>query len=281
MIKYMRGQRWIPGLCVLFAALLPSCSLQPSRELSVDFSSRRHWSYELVGTTSGTAAFLAESCSVADTLWCLASGHADSADPSRLQLAVDAVRFSSRMMSEPETDHIMHSIRDARMSFSLIDGFMVLDTTAEKLALPGGRWDLYGYFIRLLPVLPSGKVRPGFSWDRERIVPLPTDYGDLAASLYQAFRFDSVTVDQTTGAQLAHLSWELRYRIGESDTDSLQEFLVDIPKTATGNGYALLDLSGRTLLEASAQMSAVGEAGIAWTEGAVLSLRDAPEVSRR
>jgi hypothetical protein len=260
------------AVTVLFAA---GCGRPRPVSLQVDFTTRELWPYRLTAVVGGSARLPDSSLSFADTVHTLLRGR-PAADARTLVLGAHDVQLRSSAMDPVESEAIRHRLEGTELTVSLREGFVTVDSSSVQPPLPPGKLDLYRHLVRVLPVLPRPKARPGFSWDREIRLPLRTNHGPATAHLYQAFTFDSVHTG-AEGTRQAHLSWRFRYTILPADTTGE---LDRVPRRGTGNGSAIIDLDGRFLRHAAARLLVPPRdndpVGIAWREEVTLSLVSLP-----
>lgn len=264
------------SVALIAAALLAaSCGRRKPVSLEVDFTARELWPYRLAAVVGGSARLPDSALSFADTLEARLSGRA-TGDPQTLRVTAHGVGLRSSAMDPVEIVAVRERLEGAELTVSLREGFVAMDSAAGRAPLRAGKWDLYRHLVRMLPVLPKPKARPGFTWDREARLPLHTHHGPASARLYQAFSFDSVH-NTPDGSRLAHLSWQFRYTLDPSDTTG---HLDRLPGKGTGSGSAVIDLDGRVLRRAAARLtvppSENDPLGIAWHEEAEMIL-DAPD----
>jgi hypothetical protein len=130
-------------------------------------------------------------------------------------------------------------------------------------------WDLYRQLSKLLPVLPSKPVKPGFTWERTNILPMNTARGKVSCEIYRTYSFDKLSGDT------AFISWKFRYAgAGKSDSAALTE----IPVYGTGNGSAQLDIRQGCILNGemnfTTPVAVVGDVSIVWHENAEIKLTE-------
>ena len=152
----------------------------------------------------------------------------------------------SNFLSEQERDHLARRCENVVLFFSPKEGAVDAVDTAIPLLVTVGGWDLYRSFARVLPVLPESPVAVGSSWDRARSFPLETTFGNATGMLYQSFALDSVF--SADSLKYASLSWRFTYRIQPDSTGVLDS----LPLSGSGNGTAVVDLTGRRMITAHA-----------------------------
>jgi hypothetical protein len=138
-----------------------------------------------------------------------------------------------------------------------------------------GGWDLYRTFVRLIPSIPQSSVRPGSSWERERLLPLHSALGCGVGHLYQTFVYDSLT--KTKGERIAHVSWKFRYQIEILKPDSALT-IEQNSQSGRGSGVARFALDERALrfaaIDFQTDVPLPSRQGIQWHEHAEMTLLD-------
>jgi hypothetical protein len=152
----------------------------------------------------------------------------------------------SNFLSDAERDHLARRCENLVLFFSPKEGAVEAVDTALPPLLTVGGWDLYRSFARVLPVLPESPVAAGSSWDRTRSFPLETTFGNATGMLYQSFTLDSVF--SADSSRYACLSWRFTYRIQPDSTGVLDS----LPLSGSGNGTAVIDMTGRRMIKAHA-----------------------------
>jgi hypothetical protein len=243
--------------------VLSACSDPDRVSLTVDFAARPEWKYDCSVRLGGRVSLGDSATAFTQTLTCTLAGTSVAADPSVLYISATGVAIGSPAFDEEEIAYMTGLLEDTRVSFSLKEGLRDEgDTTLMRFAR-AGQWDLYRHFAKLLPILPQRPVSPGFTWERQKQIPLFTNQGDAVGHLYRSFRFDSLGMsDHDT--RLAYLSWEFMYLIDAHGVDTAS-LIDDLPHKGSGTGAAVLDIDRKMLLEASARFAMpLGQASNAW-----------------
>jgi hypothetical protein len=258
-------------------ALLAACANRDSVELGVDFTARDTWAYDFALSVGGRVTMGDSVSSYSNRLRCRLTGRGDSTDPSLVHVTTDSVSVETGL-NEGESDELRRLLESFEISFSLREGIVGLGDSATIPIVKVGRRDLYRYFVKMLPLLPQGLVRPGFTWERQMDIPLTSQDGDGALwHLYESFRFDSLA-SVGTGGRKAYVSWLFSYAAdaGSADTGGLPD---DTPSRGRGTGNAVLDVDRKMLEEAGVE-SIVPESpasdvfSIEWEEKASIRLAD-------
>ena len=267
--------RYVLWLCLL--ALCFSCAKRERVALTVDFSARPNWLYDFEVSVGGKVAMGDSVSHFSNALRCRLSGTGDSTDPAMLKVIVQSIDINESAQYKADAINMKHVLEDFEIAFSLREGFVGIDDSAALPAVKTAHWDLYRHFIKMLPLLPDGQVSEGFTWERQKQIPLPTNHGDAVGHLYQSFRFDSLTKAEN-GHRHAHLSWSFNYSVDTQKNDSLS-LLDDMPHSGRGKGSAVLDVTAKTLREASVSFT-IPEAGssdlfkVEWQEEARIALKE-------
>jgi len=240
--------------CVAAVPLVMSCARREPVTLTVDFTTRDSWVYEFNVSVGGKVAMRDSTAACAHAIHGRLTGIPDTADPSALTVTTGDVVLESSMLDEDEKENMRRLLDNFTISFSLRNGLNDMSDSLKTPLMPAGQWDLYRHFAKMLPVLPEGRVRPGYTWERHAQVPLPTSHGDAVGHLYQSFRFDSLTGRAPDHGRYAHLSWQFSYAIetGHTDTAGL---LDEIPHTGSGAGSATVDVDAKSLREAAVEFT--------------------------
>jgi hypothetical protein len=261
-------------LCFVPALVMYSCGNRPV-VLSVDFNSRPEWNYSMGVTIGGRIRVGDSTTTVEQSLKCGLSGTAVKGEPSALNVFTRDVTLESSMLDPVEKQQILNALDSLNLTFSLGDGFAGVGDSTVVPSVEAGQWGLYRQFARMIPVLPNGKVRPGFSWDRHSQLPISTTQGDASGSVYQSFTFDSL-VKLESGRRLAFLSWKFSYTV-EPLRDDTAGLLDEMPHKGSGNGAAVMDVDGKYLVKASVgfavpQGPSSDPYSIEWNETAFIEL---------
>jgi hypothetical protein len=239
----------------------------------VDFTGRDLWRYSFTVEVGGEAELPDSAHSFTDTLRCRLTGTSSAEAPHSLAVRATDVSLKSALLDDIETLCMQMRLQETALSISLNEGFVAVDSGIGA-AVPLGTWDLYRHFVKVLPVLPAAKARPGFQWDRQTTLPLHTDHGDATAQLYQSFSFDSLT-RRARGANHAYLSWDFSYTVDPVLVDTAG-LLDDLPRKGTGKGQAVIDVVSKALIRAEAKFTVAPNpadpARVAWHERAEMVL---------
>jgi hypothetical protein len=257
-------------------SVITSCSQKKDMDLSVNFSSRPQWNYSIEVSIGGKIKIGDSSSVIGQTLKCSLAGHPVTSDSSALDVTVYQTTLESAMLDDAEKHDIIMSLNNQNLKFSLKKGFAGLDSATAVSNTGAGQWGLYSQFARMIPVLPEGKVRPGFSWDRHSQMPVATTQGNAAASMYQSFVFDSLT--RSSSGRIAHLSWKFSYTLDPIETDTAG-IIDDMPHKGSGTGSAKMDIDRKIMLMASVEFvipkgPSSDPYSIEWIEKAKLELQD-------
>jgi hypothetical protein len=259
---------------ITLAALMASCVNNEKVVLSVDFSTRPSWDYDFSASVGGRVVMGDSVSAFSHVLGCRLSGKSEPANPFILAVTAGNVSLESSMFDEAEKQNVVEMLDGYQLTFSLREGFASFDDSVPLPVVRAGQWDLYRHFAKMIPVLPEGKIRPGFTWERHRQIPLPTTQGDAVGHLYQSFRFDSLTAGST--GRLACVSWKFSYtvEVGNADTAGI---INDMPHKGHGTGAALIGVDEKSLREAGVEFvipqgSASDPFSIEWKESASIKV---------
>ncbi|MBD3391904.1 MAG: hypothetical protein GF418_07540 [Chitinivibrionales bacterium] len=266
--------------CLTAIGLLSACAQRERVSLSVDFTARDEWHYDFALTVGGRVSLGDSVSSFGNTMRCRLVGRGDTTDPTLVHATTRDVSLESALLREDEAADVRRRLEVFDISYSLRDGFAGLPDSTPVPVVGAGHGELYRHFFKMMPLLPDGRVRPGFSWEREKKLPIPTKHGDAIGHVYRSFTFDSLRRAEN-GHRLAYLSWSLSYALDPQDVDT-SGFLDDMPRKGKGAGSAVLDVDDKALLRARVEFTVPqgGQEGvfsIDWQEHASIVLVDAEQ----
>lgn len=272
--------RGVINSCLLTAlVIVVSCGRRQKVLIEVDFSARGSWLYDFNGYVGGRAVLSDRVHTFSSNVYCLLSGKGKVEDPSFMKVAVDSVDVSSEHLNDSDMENIEKRLLGTTISFSLKDGIL---GGADSIRVPSvsvGGWDLYRHFVKLLPILPKGRVCPGHTWDRTSDFPLEMSQGSAIGHVYQTFSFDSLFFRKDRN-RCANISWSFSYSVEAKDIDTAG-MLDDLPKKGTGTGNAVIDINGKSLISAEIEFTIPQDSSevfqVSWEERASLALREGQE----
>lgn len=251
-----------------------SCSHNATR-LEVNFLSRTQWVYALKVDVNGSLPMGDSVHGFENHATGFLVGEALADEPSTIRMHTDSLTIHSTMLTRAERQNLISQFEQTPLTIRLEEGAVEV---REKLNMPMvmlGGWDLYRTFVRLIPSIPQSSVRPGSSWERERLLPLNSAVGCGVGHLYQSFVYDSLT--KTPGGRVAHVSWKFRYQIEILKPDSALA-IEQITQSGSGSGVARFDLDERALrfaaIDFQTDVPLPSRQGIQWHEHAEMKLLD-------
>ena len=267
----MRATRvGIGALACIIAIGISACSQKgkgDSVRLAVDFSRATTWTYDLSCVIRGSFDWPDSNTSIASELSCRLSGVRVPGEEGRIEVKAGNVVLKSNFLDGDDIDNVRHQIEGAVLPLR-INGTMPLPEDSISLPMFGlGEWDIYRQLAKVAPALPNGTVRPGYTWERERRMPLTTSFGTAACNLYQSFVFDSLYV--IADRRCAALSWRFRYSVETPQSDT-GRILDNLPRAGNGEGHAVIDVDKRVLLSAEVDFvtpaAAFRDLNVRWDE---------------
>ncbi len=262
-------------ILLIFTSFYESCHRDSPVTLEYDFSSRDIWKYALSVDIGGTFSWSDSVSNLTSNLNCLLLGE-NTAESGCLKIMTDTVGLISNILDDIEIQNIKAQIEDVEYKLDLNNSFQKLLDSAIAPVSGFGEWDLYRQLVKVIPSLPENPVRPGFSWERERSIPIATSHGVLNCNIYQSFTFDSLKA-LSNNRQAAYISWLFRYAVDQKQPDTAG-VLHNFPHTGKGKGNAVLDIKEKTLLSASMILTkpvcSLKNLSILWKEKASLVLVD-------
>ncbi len=229
--------------------LLSSCGAdRDAVKLSVDFNKAETWKYDFSCTINGNFDWPDSSAVLSSRLDCRLVGHrTPNGAPGELEVSATDVNVSSGFLDTSELQNIRKQVAGTHMKIRF-NGKVPIPADTVSLPVFGlGEWDIYRQLIKVAPTLPEGRVHPGYSWEREREMPLETSFGKADCSLYQSFRFDSLFYEGKE--RYAALSWKFKYSVNPPRGDS-SNITARLPQSGSGTGRAVLDIDGSRVLSA-------------------------------
>lgn len=267
--------RYLIGLLLSLAILFTfsSCQRRTPVSLAVDLTSQSKWDYTFSFKVGGTFSLKDLASDLFSTLHCLLKCEI-SPDNKVLDLAVHDLQVSSTILDSTEMWNISEQVKEARYQIALYNGFPdprdSLIISAAKINDLG----LYQHLLRIFPSLPAKAVRPGFSWERDRMLPLSTSQGVAVCNVYQSFTFDSLG-SLPGNSNMAYISWLFRYSIDPDHIDSTS-LIKNLPSYGNGKGFAVIDTEGKKLIKAEMVFAvpacSLPDLSISWEEVAILEL---------
>lgn len=255
--------------------IFEACHKDSAVTLAVDFTSRDCWNYEFSFDVGGNFSWNDSVSNLTSTVRCILTGHG-SDESDHLDVKVKKVSITSNILDEAEIENITEQIKNAEYTIFLHDGFPTLDDSVIIPAAGFGEWDLYRQLVKVVPSLPEEPVRPGFSWERERQIPLATSHGAVTCNVYLSFTFDSLRT-LSENRQEACISWLFRYTIDHKELDTAS-LIDELPLSGKGRGTAVLDVAAKSLVSAGmvfkTPVCALSDLSVSWEEKASLVLVD-------
>jgi hypothetical protein len=236
--------------------------------LTVDFSSQREWRYTLSVDLRGTIATPDTQRDFSSNAGCRLIGSPVPGQYAMLHVRACSVDIAMPLLSDAEKNNLIRQCNNVQFTLNLDKGSITPDDPDDLPLVKIGEWDLYKDMAKVLPALPRGMVRKGFSWDREKQMPIETKHGSGVGHLFQSFTLDSIFIDPK-GSRMAIVTWKFTYGVEVKSVDSAGRF-GDVPVKGGGQGNALLNISGKTLEKASIHFSVPstkqGKIKISWEE---------------
>lgn len=255
-------------LCGLVLSIAVFCGKQEQVRLIVDFSSQREWRYTLTVDLRGVIAAPDTQRDFSTNAQCCLLGTPVAGQAAMLHVRACSVSVAAPLLSDAEKINLIRQCNDAQFTVNVGKGTIMPDDPADMPLIKIGEWDLYKDVAKVLPALPQGRVRKGFSWDREKQIPLETKQGSAMGHLFQSFTLDSVFTDRRA-SRMALVSWRFTYGVEVKSADTAGR-LGDVPSKGSGQGAALLNISDKTLEKASIHFSVPstrqGKISISWKE---------------
>jgi hypothetical protein len=235
--------------------------------LSMDYNGKAQCSYTVDYTSQGNFTQKGAVSSKSTTVHCSVQSLKEK--PDMLTIKVDSIEIKSDIFSEDVKKDLKEKLLKSRYAISLVNGFPTIDTSLEAPATGYLQWDLYRQFAKLMPMLPSKPIKPGFTWERTFTLPLHTSRGTVSCEMYRTYAFKKLQGDT------AIVSWDFRYTAGKKAPDTTSA-LDQIPVSGKGSGSAVLDISNHCILKAemnfATPVAIVGDVSVTWQEKAVFSL---------
>ena len=239
--------------CTLALSAFVFCGKRDSVVLSVDFTSQREWRYMLTVDLKGTIAAPDTQRGFSSNARCILVGTPVAGQAPMLHVRACSVTVVALLLSDAEKENLIRQCTDAQFTVNVGKGTITPDDPANMPLVKIGEWDLYKDVAKVLPALPQGRVRKGFSWDREKQVPLETRLGSGAGHLFQSFTLDSIFIGRQ-GSRMAMVTWKFTYGVEVQSTDTAGPF-GGVPAKGSGRGNALLNISDKTLEKAAIHFS--------------------------
>jgi hypothetical protein len=254
--------------CGLALSSFIFCGKRESIVLNVDFTSQREWRYRLAVDLKGTIAAPDTQRGFSSNARCILLGVPVAGRSAMLKVRACSVDIAMPLLSDAEKNNLIRQCNNTQFAVNLSDGAITPDDPADMPLVKIGEWDLYKDMAKVLPALPQGRVRKGFSWDREKQIPLETKLGRGVGHLFQSFTLDSLFIDQQA-ARMALVTWRFTYGVEVKSTDTVAR-LGDVPSRGSGQGSALLNIGDKTLEKAAIHFSVPstrqGKIKISWEE---------------
>lgn len=257
------------SICILSSViLLSNCAKKKGTSLNIDYSSKENWEYTVTYTSQGIFTQQDSTTTKNTTINCSLSG-TKVQDSDKLDLKVKSIDITSDMFDDEVKQQLTDQLSKAEYSLMVQEGYPTFDPDE---ALPAGsflEWDLYLQFTKLMPLLPSKPVDPGFTWERSLTMPLQTAFGEIPCEVYQNYTFDSLSVDK----KIAYIRWQFRYSAEQQFLDTV-DFIKQIPVAGNGSGSVQLDLKNKCIhsaeMDFKSPIATIGEVKVDWREHAVL-----------
>ena len=259
----------------LLAALLAGafCGNREPVRLTVDFSSQREWRYTLSVDMRGDIATADARRGFSSNARCCLLGRPVAGEPATLHISACSVSIAAPLLSDAEKTNLARQCNEAKFTVDVGRGTIMPDDPDDMPLVKIGEWDLYKDVGKVLPALPQGRVRKGYSWEREKLMPLETKRGGAVGHLLQSFTLDSIFIDRQA-RRAAMVSWRFTYGVEVKSADASGR-LSDVPTKGSGQGSALLNISDKTLEKASIHFSVPstreGKITISWKENIELT----------
>jgi hypothetical protein len=258
-----------------------SCQKDSAVTLAVDLTSQQHWDYKFSFKVGGQFSVPDSVSRLFSTIHCLLTCHVIE-NKRYLEVKVDNLHVTSSILDSSEVWHITNQIKDAKYLISLHNGF---PNPKDSIIISAAKFDdlgLYQQLLRIFPSLPEKAVQPGFSWERDRMLPLSTSQGVAMCNVYQSFTFDSLgsSVDNN---KYAYVSWLFRHSV-DSDHIDTASLLKDLPSYGNGKGFAVVDIENKKLVTAEMAFTtptcSLPDLSVNWEEVAILELVDRNPVKK-
>jgi hypothetical protein len=250
--------------CGLALLAVSFCGKQETIGLTVDFSSQREWRYTLAVDLRGTISTADSQRAFSSNARCWLIGSPVAGKPAMLHVRACSVSIATPLLSDAEKTNLVRQCNGTQFTVNVGKGTISPDDTADMPLVKIGEWDLYKDVAKVLPALPQGRVRKGFSWEREKQIPLETKHGAAVGHLFQSFTLDSISLDRR-----AIVTWKFTYGVEAKSADTAG-YLGDVPAKGNGEGNALLNIGTKTLEKAAIHFSVPstrqGKIKISWNE---------------
>jgi hypothetical protein len=254
--------------CGLALSAVVFCGKREQVRLTVDFSSQREWRYVLAVDLRGVIAAPDTQRDFSTNARCRLVGTPVAGQAALLHVRACSVSITAPLLSDPEKNNLIRQCDGAQFTVNVVKGTITPDDPADMPLVKIGEWDLYKDVAKVLPALPQGRVRKGFSWDREKQAPLETKLGNVVGHLFQSFTLDSIFTDRRA-SRMAMVTWRFTYGVDVKPADTAG-YLGGGGFKGVGQGDALLNISDKTLEKASIHFSVPsirqGRITISWKE---------------
>ncbi len=262
-------------LSVLILTSFYSCQKEPAVTLSVDLTSQRNWDYKFSFKVGGKFSLKDSVSNLFSTVHCLLACKVTE-DNSYLDVNVNNLNVTSSILDTTEIWNISQQIKDAKYLIALQNGFPDPRDSIIISASNLNDLGLYQQLLRIFPSLPEKAIRPGFTWERDRMLPLSTSQGVAVCNVYQSFTFDSLG-SSADNQNKAYISWLFRYSVDPEHIDTAG-IIKDLPSHGNGKGFAVIDINDKKLIMAemvfTAPACSLPDLSISWEEVAILELAD-------
>jgi hypothetical protein len=241
---------------------------KPAVSLTINYEGKQICSYRIEYTSQGEYKQKGQITKKKTGVNCVSS--AIVTGENRVKIKMDTVSIESDMYSEEKINEIRESIMKSTYSLYLSEGYPVIDTSAGLPVSDYLSWDIYRQLIKLLPVLPEERVKPGYTWEQTVTIPMKTARGTIPCELYRFYTFKKLKRDTAT------ISWNFRYAPAENAVDSTNP-LEEVPIGGKGSGLALISVKKNCLISVdvgfSTPVAVIKDISVTWRERAVFKLK--------
>jgi hypothetical protein len=253
---------------LMIAVMAAAAFGKPAVSLKINYEGKQICSYRLEYTSQGEYRQKGQITKKKTGVNCVSS--AVVTGENKVKIKMDTVTIESDMYGEEKIKEIREKIMRSTYSLQLTDGYPVIDTTAGMPVSDYLSWDIYRQLIKLLPVLPEERVKPGYTWEQTVTIPMKTARGTIPCELYRFYTFKKLKKDTAT------ISWNFRYAPADNAVDSTNP-LEEVPIGGKGSGRALISVRKSCLLSVdvgfSTPVAVIKDISVTWRERAVFKLK--------
>jgi hypothetical protein len=253
---------------LMIAVMAAAAFGKPAVSLKINYEGKQICSYRLEYTSLGEYRQKGQITKKKTGVNCVSS--AVVTGENKVKIKMDTVTIESDMYGEEKIKEIREKIMRSTYSLQLTDGYPVIDTTAGMPVSDYLSWDIYRQLIKLLPVLPEERVKPGYTWEQTVTIPMKTARGTIPCELYRFYTFKKLKKDTAT------ISWNFRYAPADNAVDSTNP-LEEVPIGGKGSGRALISVRKSCLLSVdvgfSTPVAVIKDISVTWRERAVFKLK--------